>query len=298
MDFYANLHMHSTHSDGVYSPAELVAIAKAEGYKALAITDHDVATAYPQLKKACDEAGMDCIFGAEFSSPSELLKGHRGLSSTFHITAFHFDPQYPAMKEYLSAMSQRETDQTEYIFERGIKRGTLWGISWKDVLEFNRGITWLCNDHVFRTMLHHGVLGPKDYPKFYADNWADKSDVPPSRPFKPVEEIIALIREAGGIAMVAHPHEQLQYLDILMEMGLEGLEAWHPDLLPEEREKAYQLALEKGLYISGGSDHSGLCGGQYQFFDHPEECEYYLPPRSVGTTYEYFMEIKNGKLNR
>ena len=85
MDFYANLHMHSTHSDGVYSPAELVAIAKAEGYKALAITDHDVATAYPQLKKACDEAGMDCIFGAEFSSPSELLKGHRGLSNTFHI---------------------------------------------------------------------------------------------------------------------------------------------------------------------------------------------------------------------
>ena len=168
----------------------------------------------------------------------------------------------------------------------------------QDVLDYKRGITWLCNDHVFWTMLYYGVLDLKDYPKFYADNWGDKDGVPPSRPFKTVEEIIALIREAGGIALVAHPHEQLQYIDTLMEMGLEGLEAWHPDLLPEEKVQAYQLALEKGLYISGGSDHSGLCGGQYRYYERPEECEYYLPPCSVGTTYEYYMEIKSRKINR
>ena len=89
MDFYANLHLHSTHSDGVYSPAELVRIAKEEGYRAIAITDHDTATAYPELKKACEEANIDCIFGVEFSAPSVLLKDHVGLSHTFHITAYH-----------------------------------------------------------------------------------------------------------------------------------------------------------------------------------------------------------------
>lgn len=47
---YANLHLHSTHSDGVYSPTELVTISKNEGYKALAITDHDTVSAYPELK--------------------------------------------------------------------------------------------------------------------------------------------------------------------------------------------------------------------------------------------------------
>ena len=67
MKKYANLHSHSTHSDGVYTPEELVRIAKDEGYSALAITDHDVATAYPELKATCDKVGMEAIFGCEFT---------------------------------------------------------------------------------------------------------------------------------------------------------------------------------------------------------------------------------------
>ena len=54
MKLYANLHTHSTHSDGKYSPAEMVKVAKDEGYKALAITDHDTATAFPFLKEECE----------------------------------------------------------------------------------------------------------------------------------------------------------------------------------------------------------------------------------------------------
>ena len=66
MKKYANLHSHSTHSDGVYTPEELARIAKDEGYTALAITDHDVATAYPELKAACDALGMESRLGCEF----------------------------------------------------------------------------------------------------------------------------------------------------------------------------------------------------------------------------------------
>ena len=73
MKFYANLHMHSTHSDGKYSPKELAKIAYDEGYRAAAVTDHDTATAYPEFKAACDELGMECIFGVEFTAPSDLL---------------------------------------------------------------------------------------------------------------------------------------------------------------------------------------------------------------------------------
>ena len=57
MKIYANLHTHSTHSDGPYSPTEIVKVAKAEGYRAVAITDHDTASAYPELKKACEGEG-------------------------------------------------------------------------------------------------------------------------------------------------------------------------------------------------------------------------------------------------
>ena len=102
MKKYANLHSHSTHSDGVYTPEELVRIAKDEGYSALAITDHDVATAYPELKAACDKVGMEAIFGCEFTGYSDEFKFE------FHITGYNFDPEYPEMKEYLALCLQGE----------------------------------------------------------------------------------------------------------------------------------------------------------------------------------------------
>ena len=66
---YANLHNHSTHSDGVYGPEEIVAIAKKEGYKAFAITDHDTATACEPVRIECEKQGLEWVFGVEFSSP-------------------------------------------------------------------------------------------------------------------------------------------------------------------------------------------------------------------------------------
>ena len=56
---YANMHLHSTHSDGVYSPTELVKIAKDEGYHALALTDHDTGSGYNELRDACEKEGME-----------------------------------------------------------------------------------------------------------------------------------------------------------------------------------------------------------------------------------------------
>ena len=73
MKMYANLHNHTTHSDGVYSPEEIVKVAKAEGYSAIAVSDHDTATAYPYLKAACEKENMECIFAVEFSIFSTFL---------------------------------------------------------------------------------------------------------------------------------------------------------------------------------------------------------------------------------
>lgn len=299
MKLYANLHSHSTHSDGKYSPTELVQVAKAEGYGAIAVTDHDTATGYPELKAECDRLGMDCIFGVEFSSPSTLRTSPEAKPECFHIVGFHFDPEYPPMKEYLAGMSARETDQTQILFERGVREGQITGITWEEVLEYNKSITWLCNEHVFRAMKAKGLVVDADYPRFFDEIFGPRRDeVPPSYPFKQAEEIIQLIRDAGGIAVLAHPHKQLCFVDALMEMGLEGIEVWHPDLTEEECKESYKIALEKGLYISGGSDHSGLCGGLYDSYDDPKTCPYYIPELSAGTTLEYYNEIKNRKINR
>lgn len=291
MKFFANLHSHSTHSDGVFSPAELVEVARNEGYAAIALTDHDTVSGYGELKEACDACGMETVFGTEFSSPYPEKR------AAFHIVGFNFDPTHPKMQEYLRGLSESESHQTEVLFRRGLAEGLLDGITWEEVLEYNRGITWLCNEHVFRALKHKGLATDRDYPHFFHTVYgARRGEVPPTHDFLTPDRLIPLIHEAGGIAILAHPHNQLQFVEELCAFGIDGIEAWHGDLpTNEERLDALALAGEYDLFVSGGSDHSGLCGGQYARYEHPEETEFYLPPTSVGTTEFFFREIKNQK---
>ena len=299
MNFYANMHTHSTHSDGKYTPAELAQHMAAEGYKAGALTDHDTATGYKEFKAECDRLGLECIFGVEFTAPCSSLKRADGSDENFHLTAYHFDPEYPPMQVYLEQMGLRETDQTRIIFEDGLEKGLISGITWDEVLEYNKDIIWLCNEHVFRAMKHKGLVTDRDYYDFFTRAYKyQRGMVPPSYPFKTAEELIKLVHDAGGVIFVAHPHEQLQHIDALVEMGIDGMEVWHPDLTEAEKMEAYRIALEKKLYISGGSDHSGQCGGMYSSFDDPKTSPFWLEKCSVGTKQAYFEEIKNRGKNR
>ena len=301
MEFFANLHTHSTHSDGKYSPEELAKIAKEEGYKALAITDHDTATAYPFLKAACDKEGIDCIFGVEFTSPSPMVKAY------FHMVAFGFDPEYPEMKEYLEHLSFDETQQTKYCFEKGKREGAqcelsweggLDGITWEEVLEYNSSITWLCNEHVFRAMKAKGIVTDLDYPSFFSAYYGPRrSEYKSPYKFLTADKLIDLVHRAGGIILVAHPVNQLHRIDALLDMGMDGLEAYHPDLPADQQLAAYRLGLEKGVFISGGSDHCGLCGGLYASYENPKECRHYIDLLSCGAFELHFKELKERRID-
>ena len=123
-------------------------------------------------------------------------------------------------------------------------------------------------------------------------------EVPPTYPFKQEHEIIKLIHDAGGIAIVAHPHGQLMHMDALIEMGIEGLEIGHHLMTEEEQEEGLRMAYERGLYVAGGSDHHGYCSGYYANDENAYKSRFYAPPLAFGTTKEHFDEIKNRKLNR
>lgn len=293
MELFANLHTHSTHSDGKYTPEELVRVAKEEGYKALAITDHDTATAYPFLEAACKEAGLETIFGVEFTALSPLVKGY------FHMVAFDFDPEFPEMKEYLRKLSINETEQTKYCFERGKAEGGLQGIEWDEVLEYNASISWLCNEHLFRAMKAKGLVTDLDYGDFFKAYFGPRRyEFKEPYEFLQVEELIDLVHRAGGIILIAHPNGQLQHIDYLVSKGLDGLEVWHPSLKEEERAAAYKIALEKELFVSGGSDHSGLCGGMYDTMEDPTKSRHYIEPLSTGNTELHFRELKARKIDK
>ena len=292
MKQFANLHLHSTHSDGVYTPAELVRVAKNEGYRALALTDHDTVSGNPEIRTICEREGLDYIFGCEFSSP------WRERRMNFHIVGFDFDPEYPEMKEYLAQRSFCEAEQTRILFERGLAEGLLHDIAWEEVLDYNRGVTWLCNNHVFNTMKAKGLATDLDYMNFFRTVYGKRrGEVKPPFEFLPIDKMLRLIRDAGGFAVLAHPHNQLGAVPDLVSMGLSGIEVWHKLPTDEERLEALALAKKYNLFISGGSDHEGLCGGYYSTSEHPEETEFYAPELSLGTQEFFFREIKSRALS-
>lgn len=282
---YANLHTHSIHSDGKYSPRELVQTAREEGYSAVAVTDHDTITANPEVAACCRELGMEYIFGAEFTS------------GPFHIVALDFDPEYPEMGEYLEKMVLRQQHETKTVLRWAQEKGNLTGITWEDVVAHNKGISWLCNEHVFQTLKSKGLMTDLDYYDFYVTHFYNqRRQVNQLYDFLEPKEMIGLIRRAGGIPILAHPHGQLDRVEELISYGLMGIEVYHPDMTPTEQRQALEMAYEKGLFISGGTDHSGLCGGMYSSFEDPEESTYYLEPQSHGTLEEHFRELQNRKL--
>lgn len=292
MKLFANLHNHSTHSDGVFTPEQLVLTAKGEGYSAIALTDHDTVTGNREVAEVCarPDVNMECLFGAEFTSPAPELHAF------MHLTAYGFDPDYPEMREYLAGMSLRETDQTRILFERGIENGFLHDITWDEVLEYNEGITWICNEQVFRTLKHKGLATDLDYPAFFANVYGEyRGKVPPCYDFLPADRMIDLVHRAGGIIFAAHPHRQLRVIPGLREYGIDGLEVWHQMLTPEERREALQIAADLDLYVSGGEDHEGLCGGQYSRYADPTTLPFYAEPLSLGTTEKFFREIQSRK---
>ena len=293
MKQYANLHNHTTHSDGVYSPTEIVRIAKKEGYGAFAVTDHDVASAYEETLAACKACGIECMLGAEFSSSASM-------GAAFHIVGLGFDPNQPDMRDYLQKLSYEETHQTQVLFERGVKEGLIVGITWEEVLEYNKGITWLCNEHVFRAMKAKGLKKDIDYRDFFFSVYGDRrGEVPRTHPFLSPDKLIALIHAAGGLAIFAHPGREFAYVDKLIEFGIDGLEVWYNSSRNDNalKRKQLQTAYKHGLFVSGGSDHSGLCGGQYERYENPELSAHYAPPCSLGTTEIFFRDMRTRKLS-
>lgn len=287
MKMYANLHTHSTHSDGVHTPEQMVRVAKEEGFSAIAISDHDAATAYPELKAACEKEGLRCIFAVEFSV---------NVPVPAHIVAFDFDPEYPPMKKYLADMGHRQTDNTKKCFDEGVACGNITGITWEEVEEYNKGIIWLCNNHVFRAMQAKGLVKKEEYMSWYMKNYSkQRGKYPPVISFMNSDQLVAMVKEAGGFCVLAHPtDEQMDKIDDYVAIGIEGIEVWHSDLNAEQRARALAIALDKDLYVSGGSDHSGLLGGLYSSYPTEEALKaspHYIPLRSTGVPQGFFEEL-------
>lgn len=251
---YIDLHLHSTCSDGAFSPAELVERAGKAGLTAIAIADHDSVTGISEAVTAGEMRGIEVI-------PAVELSVQFGAWQDVHLLGYGIDYADSGFLERLNGFRQRRERRNVEILERVNERLAnegRSGLELSQVLAYARDA--IGRPHIARALIDRG------YVKSVEDAF-QRYLVPCNVPkaYWPIDDAIAGIRRVGGAAVLAHPttistdrRELRQAIRELADLGLDGVEAFNNLAQPDEMEFLRRLAGELGLLVTGGSDFHGI----------------------------------------
>ena len=243
-----DLHSHTTASDGVHAPAELVRLALEAGVTVLAVTDHDTTAGVAAAQRAAAEQGgaLRIVPGIEISTSWKERE--------IHVLGHFVDPDHPALVERLAAYRADRSNRMVAMVER--LRSLRLDVSLEEIEARREGPGSLGRPHLARLLVEKGYA--KDLQDAF-DRWIGrKAPGWVERPMPEAAEAISLIREAGGCAAVAHPGlSGLKSADLraLRRLGLLGGEGDHPAQTPDVRATMRQHAAARGLGGTAGSDN-------------------------------------------
>ena len=252
---YANLHLHSTYSDAQFTPEQLVLIGKSLGYYALALTDHETDGGVKKFMAYAKKEGIRSVSGVEFYG--------KDFGDNFHLTALDFDMDDPGIRAFIQNRCDLHMESTRKIFEEGIRIGYIQNITWDQIMELTPPGAWMCIDSVMNVMrLRRAVPDDYDFDEFrrvvFKSDFAKSCKVAPPT----AEEVIKVVRNAGGVVALAHPSEAwLEHVPTLVDWGLNGIEIDHAERGPRLAGLALEAAETYNLYHCGGTDHTGPMGG-------------------------------------
>lgn len=261
MDYSDNrridLHIHSTASDGTYSPGEIIALAERLHLAAIAITDHDTIDGSNEAIVAGTPQSLKLLTGVEISAapPSSFF-----CSGSFHILGYSFRPDDPLLNQTLSKLQMARENRNPGIIKLLNNLGI--NISIREVIEL-AGDGQTGRPHIARLMLEKGFVGSIDeaFNKYLGKGkpaYVDKYRIECGK-------VIEIIIGAGGIPVLAHPAlielgngSRFEKLIVkLKEMGLRGIEAYYPEHSKEQTSYYLKLAKKYELLITGGTDFHG-----------------------------------------
>lgn len=211
------------------------------------VTDHDNIDGYKKMKTLLTEDDPILISGVEISTT------HDG--ADMHILAYLFDPDNEqfndALREFQQRRSRRGMKMVEKLNEMGVP------LEYADVEAEAKGGS-VGRPHVAMALQKKQLVSyyEEAFNKYIADG---KPAYIPKENFSP-KEAIKIIHEAGGLAFLAHPgiNNKEQYLDLLLEYGLDGIECFHSSHRQPDVDRYRELARRHHLLVSGGSDYHGI----------------------------------------
>ena len=249
----ADLHMHTSYSDGIDTPAQLVAKAAQQGLHSIAITDHDILTALPEAQQAGLDGGVEVLVGVELTVQYQQY-------DDIHLLGYFFDPAHTALQARLALVQrhrvQRGVEMLERINGLLVQSGKA-PLDSQRVLQSARGA--LTRPHLAHALIARGYAHSVQnaFEHFLIPCNVPKAALSP-------EEAFQLIAQAGGVCSLAHPGTLSTdpevvhpLLDALKAMGLAGLEVYHHRHYPDTIEFFQGCARRYGLVATGGSDYHG-----------------------------------------
>jgi 3',5'-nucleoside bisphosphate phosphatase len=249
---YIDLHVHSTASDGSYPPAEVVRQAKEGSLVAMALTDHDTVDGLPEAVAAGERLGVEVIPGVEISAQCP--------GGTMHILGLFVDYHNGLLDQRLAVLKQARLDRNPQIIKKLNDQGI--NITMAQVEAISGG-GQVGRPHIARALMEAGYVNSIQqafdiYLRLGGKAYVSKFRFPP-------DQALAMIREARGIPILAHPFTLNQgsafalknLVTELKGLGLAGLEVFYSEHTPEQEALYLKLAKELDLLVTGGSDFHG-----------------------------------------
>jgi predicted metal-dependent phosphoesterase TrpH len=250
---YVDLHLHTTASDGVMSPSEIVRYAKAKGLQAIAITDHDTIEGLEEGLSEGKRIDFEVIPGIEVSAEHS--------PGSMHLLGFFLDIHHPLLNERLEYLQKARAERNPRIVERLNRLGIQ--ITYEEVLKASGG-GQVGRPHFAQVLIEKKYVRTfqEAFDRFLkkgAPAYVDKLRFT-------TKEALHFINEAKGVAVLAHPntlnmngYSELENLLLrLIEEGLKGIEVYYPEHSPLEVARYKTLAERYSLLITGGTDYHGI----------------------------------------
>lgn len=246
---YIDLHIHSTYSDGIIPPANLVELAHKAGLSAIAITDHDTTAGINEAMAHGQTLGIEVITGVEVSAD------HNG--APMHILGYNFRQDDHLLQQRLQVLQDARHQRNLKIF------ANLKGLGFDvDINDIPPTPGQVGRPHIARLLITKKIVKNMDqaFARFLRRGAAAYEQCYRMD----AKEVISMIREAGGLPFLAHPaanDRQMkntpQLLADLKDIGLAGLELYYPTHTPKTFKTLKRLGEELDLLFSGGSDFHG-----------------------------------------
>jgi predicted metal-dependent phosphoesterase TrpH len=250
---YVDLHLHTTASDGVLSPSEIVRYAQAKGLQAIAITDHDTIEGCEQGLSEGERIGFEVIPGIEISAEHS--------PGSMHILGFFLDIHHPLLNERLEylqkARAERNPKMVAKLNQLGIE------ITYEEVLKASGG-GQVGRPHFANVLLEKKIV--KNFQEAF-DRFLKKGAPAYVDKFRfTSKEALHFIREARGVAVLAHPNtlgvnrysELEKFILQLVDEGLQGIEVYYPEHSSAEVAQYKTFADRYNLLSTGGTDYHGI----------------------------------------